>query len=835
MYFYSNRHTNVVQESDAGKENQPPVNSFHQTLLQSKNNDISRPIDELPHHQFKGRLAETPPSKSSEIKNQEREETTIVEDVEAYDERVVEEILSSPAPPSPVLRPIEENVAESLALPQAEQANDLSVIVEDDESAERSVRLPGAKPVIPNTSQNVITHGTRTVNITAAEHAAMEVDHDTTETSNVLGSSSGQTFHSVALDSPRSQPNTRHNSNANSEYLTAPLPEISEPQSGLVYPTENEAMTGLLPAIPSSASRPNMMTVPIKEQPTQFPSLSAPSPLRKSMRVQREPSFGMGLGPVPPMPSTVNVVLGAGKRTSWLMKAREVKAMEASGKRANALAPAAGAAIAPAPGMSNGLKRKSGENIAIPAPGMAGIMASEEDERKCKIAKTSKGDVAFMRESNDIDKGKEKVWEPTSVPWKPSQLASSIQPEPAQIIFPARSTEADTMLVPIETPQEGMMDRLKRTVEGLGARAGKSMSKSLGGAAAAAALAEARAAKVAAEARIAERDGRIRISLAQENIFAIKQVTSVVGISTDELKIGPVLPSRAQERKLSVSDLVTAYEGDVRSNSKEKVKEMETGFKPARAYAPNQNHAGDESTSTTPPNSPPSTRTSTSSFVLPSGPAFNMPPVFVPPPAVPPKNLSFKMPSTALSLPAISSVDVPVRLPLQSSQKSSSQLSAQSTAASLFSDVAFESQSDGSAWMPNTQDTEYSIATPETRSSQKIGDLDEDDSWPMADEKAAAVNSLWTPFGFAKEDSMTWSTLPTESQRDTRSTQNTTSQSGGSMQDSSAKHVPGTLAMNADEAKDDGLRDDDLDLCESDLGLAAKSITSLATVGNCLF
>ena len=55
------------------------------------------------------------------------------------------------------------------------------------------------------------------------------------------------------------------------------------------------------------------------------------------------------------------------------------------------------------------------------------------------------------------------------------------------------------------------------------------------------------------------------------------------------------------------------------------------------------------------------------------------------------------------------------------------------------------------------------------------------------------------------------------------------------MQDSSAKHVPGTLAMNADEAKDDGLRDDDLDLCESDLGLAAKSITSLATVGNCLF
>jgi hypothetical protein len=730
---------------------------------------------------------------------------------------------------------------ESMALPQAEQANDLSVIVEDDESAERSVRLPGAKPMIPNTSRNITTDGTRTVDVTAAgHHTAMKVDHDTTETLNVSGSSSGQTFHSVALDSPRPQPNTRHSSNANSESLTAPLPHIPESQLGPIYPTENEAMTRPLLAIPSSASIPNMVTVPVKEQPTQFPSLPAPSPLRRSMRVQREPSFGMGLGPVHPMPSTVNVVLGAGKRTSWLMKAREVKAMEVPGKRASALASAAGPGIAPAPGMSSELKRKSGEIITTPVPGMAGMMASEEDERKRKIAKTSKGDVASMRESNDIDKGKEKEWEPKPVPWKHPQLASSIQPEPAQITFPARSTEADTMLVPIETPQEGMMDRLKRTVEGLGARAGKSMSKSLGGAAAAAALAEAKAAKVAAEARIAERDGRSGISLAQENIFAITDVTSVVGVSTDELKIGPVpgpvLPSRAHERKLSVSDLVTAHEGDVKSNSKEKAKEMGTGFKPARAYAPNQNYVGDESTSTTPPNSPPSTRASTSSFVLPPGPVFNKPPVFVPPvPTVPPKDLSFKMPSTAFSLPAISSVDVPVRLPSQSSQKSSSQLSAQSTAASLFSDVAFESQSDAPAWMPNTQDTEYSIAASETQPGQKISDLDEDDSWPMVDEKLSAANPSWTPFGFAKEDSMTWSTLPTESQRDTRSTQNTTSQSGGSTQDSSVKRVPGTFAMNPDEAKDDRPRDDELDLRESDLGLAAKSTTSLATVGNCLF
>ncbi len=50
---------------------------------------------------------------------------------------------------------------------------------------------------------------------------------------------------------------------------------------------------------------------------------------------------------------------------------------------------------------------------------------------------------------------------------------------------------------------EGMINKLKKTVEGFSARAGKSMGKSLGGAAATA-LAEARA---AAEARIAERNG----------------------------------------------------------------------------------------------------------------------------------------------------------------------------------------------------------------------------------------------------------------------------------------------------------------------------------------
>jgi len=40
------------------------------------------------------------------------------------------------------------------------------------------------------------------------------------------------------------------------------------------------------------------------------------------------------MGPVPLLPA---VTVAAGKRTSWLMKAREVKAMEVPGKQASAL------------------------------------------------------------------------------------------------------------------------------------------------------------------------------------------------------------------------------------------------------------------------------------------------------------------------------------------------------------------------------------------------------------------------------------------------------------------------------------------------------------------
>jgi len=110
------------------------------------------------------------------------------------------------------------------------------------------------------------------------------------------------------------------------------------------------------------------------------------------------------------------------------MKAREVKAMEAPGKQAGVLGPSAVAGTAPVPG----LKRKSGEMFATAAPGMAGMTALEDNERKRKVAKTSEGDAMVSKEkSKDVGTTQENQQ-------KPSQLSAPTQPGPVQIAFPPR-------------------------------------------------------------------------------------------------------------------------------------------------------------------------------------------------------------------------------------------------------------------------------------------------------------------------------------------------------------------------------------------------------------
>lgn len=231
-----------------------------------------------------------------------------------------------------------------------------------------------------------------------------------------------------------------------------------------------------------------------------------------------------------------------------------------------------------------------------------------------------------------------------------------------------------------------------------------------------------------------------------------------------------------------------------------------------------------------PPHSPPATQNL--SFVLPSGPVFNKQPVFVPP--APPAT-SVKPPSTAFSAPAVSTLGVPARLPSPSSHRPPPAISAQSTVASLFSDHVFDSQPNAPSWAPNTQDTGYTSEFTSHQDGTHKDDLDEDDSWPMTEEKLANTNSAWPAFGFAKEDSMTWSTLPTESQRDTRSTQNITGGAGDS-------DKAGDLARDEmDTEIDDDMMIGEDELGESDLediiaaGQSTVSLVKVATATYNLF
>ncbi|KAF8078634.1 hypothetical protein FPV67DRAFT_1465903 [Lyophyllum atratum] len=488
------------------------------------------------------------------------------------------------------------------------------------------------------------------------------------------------------------------------ETHAAPLPEIppwSPPQM------QNEAMSApfLVPGVAPGSNLGQDINIPLRDQdhtPSSprscdnkfgvalFPALPAPMPLRKSMRTPQDPSIGLGqLGAATP---------GAppgGKRTSWLKKAREVKALEVTSKHANTVVP-------PVPSIPGTLKRKSGDLFM--AHGMTGL---EDEERRHKAAKSREGDVAPLKE------------EPES--------------QCEQFVY---------------TGQEGMLDRFKRTVEGLGARVGKSMGKSLGAGAALSALAEARA---AAEARVAERH------------YKEEEMTRVAGPVTTLPPIDDVPPEMAAmsaerepaERRLSVSDLFPPSDGSVKIKSKS-TKSFQIPV--SETQSANQNKSNGESTSTTPPDSPPPTRPT--SFVLPSGPVFNKPPpVFVAPVPVSkpmPIDLAFDLPSaTAFSMPGPSSSGIIPPLPISSSSKHVGYLSKQSTLESMKSDAIFD----------DVGYTEYSSVFGSQSQNPHQNALDEDDSWPLDEKLAAGVHWTYGGGDNAKEDSMTWSTLPSQSQR----------------------------------------------------------------------
>ncbi|KAF9807318.1 hypothetical protein IEO21_08266 [Rhodonia placenta] len=429
-----------------------------------------------------------------------------------------------------------------------------------------------------------------------------------------------------------------------------------------------------------------------------------------------------------------------------------------------------------------GSKRKSGEMLGfsamLQAAGEGPYRTAEDGDRMQKIPKLSGAPEGVI---DWKDKGKQV--DADEMPVQNHHTKTS--PEPTTTLFAARP---DDVTVPLKSSDgdDAMLDRFKRTVEGLGARSAKSMGKSLGGNAAAA-LAEARA---AAEARVRERnkaeDGQ-DVSSSPDTKEALEGAAGQISlplaaavVHTQAVPAG-ARTSKESDRRLSMSDLVSSSE-----------KDRFPGGQPTKfvsVLAESSENGGatvDTSTSTTPPTTPPPMLKVAAPPTRPA-PVFSKPaPVFVAPPAPHPASqapqpvasagtsteFSFKLPTAnPFSLPAAMTLGVPASLPSPKGQKERVPLSAQSSKASVLSDAIFDKTEDIPAWMPTTQDTEYSIRPSQSQPQGRTHDDnldDDDDSWHV-DEKFSA-NQMWTPFGFANADTDdTWSTLPSRS----------TSQKGG--------------------------------------------------------
>lgn len=122
------------------------------------------------------------------------------------------------------------------------------------------------------------------------------------------------------------------------------------------------------------------------------------------------------------------------------------------------------------------------------------------------------------------------------------------------------------------------------------------------------------------------------------------------------------------------------------------------------------------------------------------------------------------------------------------------------------------------AWMPATQDTDYPTQVSENKAHDT--DFEDDDSWHV-DEKFAS-NQMWTPFGFVsadKDDSMTWSTLPSRStsQKGGETDAVPPSQNFGVIASESKRSPPDNAIVETDQTDADGDARMDSDLDETDL------------------
>jgi hypothetical protein len=521
-----------------------------------------------------------------------------------------------------------------------------------------------------------------------------------------------------------------------------------------------------------------------KVQPPSFPTLPEPMPLRKSTRI-RDPSVSaVMLGVATPG--------AAAKRTSWLAKAREVKALEGTVKKSHmpAMTSTSNAMPISAIQFLQGTKRKSGDMLAGTQLGV------QEEPVVQKAAKIEAGETAprNLREKSL------------------SVLNSNFEEDSEQF---TKNSTGEPFRDP-DTSQEVVLHQLKKAVEELGVRAGKMMGKSLGGDAATA-LAEA---KAAAEARLAERNWT-----ATEGSVAVGQGAALMTSDVnDDDKVVPMRPSLSVNihgGRLSVSDLFPK-EGHIKEKHKVPERVFHKLVHPP-VFSAKEVESTRMSTSTTPPNTPPlqSTRN-----IQAEGPPYTKPaPVFVPPAPValePPetkKTFAFRSASPPkYNVPSSIALGFGPLFPSPKNKVSTMPLTAQSTVESVQSEIVFD-DNDGPAWMPSTQDTEFT-STYGSQSQPHTQVCDEDDSWPVDEKLAAGVQ--WT-YGVSKEDSMTWSTLPSQSQRADTGPITKTSPIREEVEQST--HVPGGLGIEAN--------DEDPMPCDEELEeivLGSKSTVSLVKV-----
>lgn len=706
----------LLQDIDSDKENEVPhvketpvMNAFHKALLETKNDSFSAQRQHLVEKAISPRDHGLSPETSSKTSSKVAHETSstplVVEQILTDDEEVEENVVEkSVTPPRSRVLESRRQSESTQDLPRAGSSGsrheparphgstELSATTKEgsykdgfevssaqlvnkasedewsvDERATKSSK--GPKPYPQRKPPNIdmenimdIEDITRTINFNAISTPGQS---DNLASRPMAALEASKTVHSPHL----SNSSTR-------ECTAAPLPH------------------NVVAASVDADDRSEERQV-VKPHVTEFPTIGRPSPLRKSTRAGKDS-----------LPATTHVprtTKSAVTRSSWLVKAREAKAIEEAGKRQTILSTYLHHTAA-------GSKRKSGDMLDTER---TGVLHNDMGPTQ-KLTKIAEASPITTKEQ---EREKEK------------QLFSRYRDDVVSIVDDEMRENADG--------SDGMINKLKKTVAGFSARAGRSMGKSLGGAAATA-LAEAVA---AAEAKVAERnaaEGRpvpapIVAPPREADDTTVATSASVPAFSNEGKEHHA---SGEKDRRLSVSDLVTKLDA--------KPTKVGRVFKPqVTATTSHKDTHGNTSTSTTPPNSPPKAR----------APVFTLPEK----PKLPPVKTYFAHPITQVSARIEPHPSGPSR-DLQTFHSQSTLYPTQPT----FSDAIFDHEMP--AWVPSTQDTDLSDHGPVQSSArsgtQKDRGTSVDESWHL-DEN---FGETWTPIT-AREVDMTWSTAPTRSTR----------------------------------------------------------------------